>query len=142
MQLNIITIKRNLENFVPKGQQKFERVIQLHEEVEKGLDQLCVINTAHTIAEDFQLVALLINKLPQDYQEEWDEAVIRQEQLGATSYLSLWQQFQQFLSTVSGSADPPAPAHLLLPSNDSQPYVCRHHSSPPRRHSSKAYQTP
>ena len=99
-QLNLITIKTNLENFIPKGQHKYERVIQLYEEVEKGMDQLRVINATHTIAEDFQLVAALVGKLPLDYQEEWDKAVIGSEELGAGSPVPLWSQFDMFLKEV------------------------------------------
>ena len=99
-QLNLITIKTNLENFIPKGQHKYERVIQLYEEVEKGMDQLRVINATHTIAEDFQLVAALVGKLPLDYQEEWDKAVIGSEELGAGSHVPLWSQFDMFLKEV------------------------------------------
>ena len=104
-QLNLVTIKRNLESFIPKGTQKFEKVIQLYEEVEKAFDQLKVINAVNIIAEDFQLIAALISKLPYEYQSDWDKEVIKAGQYVAMHPKTQWQKFHKFLSEVYEQAN-------------------------------------
>ena len=52
------------------------RVIHLHSEVEKAMDQLKVINADSKLKDDFDLVYALISKLHPSYQKEWDSLIV------------------------------------------------------------------
>ena len=65
--MNYATVKSSLRTFLPKGSQKWEKVLDLYDEVGKAVDQLRVIGDLHKIKEDDGLVSCLIGKLHQYY---------------------------------------------------------------------------
>ena len=70
-RVNITTVKTNLKSLTLKGSQRWEKIIELHDEVERATDQLQVIGAENEIKQDFELVLCLVNKLHFTYQEDW-----------------------------------------------------------------------
>ena len=58
---------------MPKGSEKFEKIIDLYEQVEKAMNQLMVLGAENCLLDEFELVYAMIQKLPSDCQEEWDK---------------------------------------------------------------------
>ena len=92
-QVNLTTVKNNLKSLVLKGNQRWEKVLQLHDEVEKAVDQLKVINAEDEIQKDYDLVSYLVNKLHVTYQEDWDSYRVDNK-----NKKPVWQMFVDFLS--------------------------------------------
>ena len=67
--------------------------MELHDEVEKAVDQLLVINASSELKGDYDLVSVLINKLHISYQEEWDEYVVERK----ANDIPIWDKFTAFL---------------------------------------------
>ena len=99
-QVNLTTVKTNLRNLNLKGSQSWERVLDLHDEVEKSMDQLQVIGAEKEIKTDFDLVSTLVNKLHVSYQLEWDKYLYKNEG-GDTP---IWDRFWEFLVELNGQA--------------------------------------
>ena len=51
--LNIITIKTNLENFTPKASQNYKRIMEVYEAVEIAVTQLTNLNAVQYLKDDF-----------------------------------------------------------------------------------------
>ena len=92
-QVNLSTVRSNQRALTLKGVQKWERLMELHDEVEKAVDQLLVINASSELKGDYDLVSVLINKLHISYQEEWDEYVVE----GKENDIPIWDKFTAFL---------------------------------------------
>ena len=92
--LNLITVKSNLKNFQPKSSSSWERVLEIYDEVDKGVDQLRVIGALVSVKEDYELVSSIINKLSEDQQQEWDRYNVD----NRNDSRSLWDKFTAFLS--------------------------------------------
>ena len=54
--LNIVTVKNNLRRYQPKGGQRWEKIIDLYEFIEKALTQLQVLNAEKCLEDEFELV--------------------------------------------------------------------------------------
>ena len=50
--LNIITVKTNLENFAPKATQDYRRIMEVYEAVEIAVTQLDNLNAAQYLKDD------------------------------------------------------------------------------------------
>ena len=100
--VNVITVKSNLRNLSLKGTQRWEKVLQLFDEVEKAEDQLEVIGAKDEISNDYELISCLINKLHCSYQEEWDGFLCENKR----SYVekNLWEKFIAFLTKKNSVA--------------------------------------
>ena len=62
--LNIITVKSNLETFNPKSIQDFRRIMEVFEAIETAVNQLKNLNALQYLRDDFGLMNKLILKLP------------------------------------------------------------------------------
>ena len=62
--LNIITVKSNLENFKPKSNQDFKKVQEVYEAIESAVTQLENLDALHYLKDDFGLMNQLVMKLP------------------------------------------------------------------------------
>ena len=62
--LNILTVKSNLENLMPKSMQNYKRVLEVFEAVETATTQLKNLDALNYLQEDFGLMNKLIMKLP------------------------------------------------------------------------------
>ena len=98
--LNIVTVKNNLRSCQPKGGQRWEKVSDLPEQIEKAVMQLRVLNAEASLAEDFELVSALVSKLAVDYQEDWDKYCIS----SSDQSLSIWTRFWSWLDEVNNRA--------------------------------------
>ena len=99
--MNYATVKSSLCTFLPKGSQKWEKVLDLYDKVGKAVDQLRVIGDLHKIKEDDGLVSCLIGKLHQDYREDWDSFL---QERGAQEQCPIWDQFMEFLEVKNSRA--------------------------------------
>ena len=76
--LNIVTVKNNLQAHEPKWSQRWEKVTDLHEVVEKAISHLKVLEAVNSLNDDFELVSSLVAKLAVNYQEECDKFCVAQ----------------------------------------------------------------
>ena len=74
-QLNILTVKANLENLAPKATENYKRVLEVFEAVETAVTQLTNLDALQYIMEDFGLMSKIILKLPSEYQDQFAEYI-------------------------------------------------------------------
>ena len=74
-QLNILTIKSNLENLVPKAAENYKRVLEVFEAVETAVTQLNNLEALHYVRDNFGLISKLVMKLPEEYQDQYTEYI-------------------------------------------------------------------
>ena len=74
-QLNILTIKSNLENILPKVAENYKRVLEVFEAVETAVKQLNNLEALHYVKDDFGLISRLVMKLPDEYQDQYTEYI-------------------------------------------------------------------
>ena len=74
-QLNILTVKANVENLRPKATESYERVLEVYEAVETAVTQLTNLNALQYIREDFGLMSKILLKLPSEYQDQFAEYI-------------------------------------------------------------------
>ena len=98
--LNIVTVKNNLRLQQLKGSQRWEKVIDLYEQVEKATTQLEVLDAQESLNHEFELVSELVGKLAYDYQEEWDRYCIT----NTDSAAPVWQKFWAWLTDANHRA--------------------------------------
>ena len=97
--LNIITVKHNLRGYQPRGAQRWEKAIDLHEFIEKAMTQLQVLDAVSSLSYDFELIAVLVSKLPVDYQEEWDKFSVDESVSGTD-----WDKFWSWMDSINQRA--------------------------------------
>ena len=71
VQLNIITVKGNLERYVPSSGQDHKKVIDVFEAVERSITQLTRLGSADHIKGDLSLIHKLVSKLPKIVQGQY-----------------------------------------------------------------------
>ena len=64
VDLNIITIKSNLEGLTPKANQDHKRILEVFEAVETAVNQLRTLDALQYLQDDLGLMNKLIMKLP------------------------------------------------------------------------------
>ena len=102
-QLNILTVKTNLESLVPKSNEGYKRVMEIFEAVETATTQLDNLDALHYIKDDFGLISRLVLKLPEDDQREYDQYVTSSTvRLDSTS--SRWDKFWVFMEGLHDRA--------------------------------------
>ena len=85
---------------VLRGTQRWEKILQLHDEIEKANDQLRVIGSQVEIKHDYDLVSNLINKLHFTYQEDWDSYMVK----NSENDTPVWDMFIEFLEEKNDHA--------------------------------------
>ena len=63
-ELNIVTVKSNLEGFTPKAVLDYKKIQEVYEAVESAVAQLNSLNALQYLKEDFGLMNKLVLKLP------------------------------------------------------------------------------
>ena len=70
LQLNIITVKTNLESFMPKAVERYKKIREVYEAVEKAVTQLSNLGALHYLKEDFSLMNRIVLKLAEEEQTQ------------------------------------------------------------------------
>ena len=63
-ELNIITVKTNLENFSPKATSEHKRIMEVFAAIESAVTQLQNLDALQYLNDDFGLMSKLVLKLP------------------------------------------------------------------------------
>ena len=63
-ELNIVTVKSNLESLVPKVVVDHERIQEVYEAVGSSIAQLEHLNALQYLKDDFRLMNMIVLKLP------------------------------------------------------------------------------
>ena len=63
-ELNIITVKTNLENFVRKAKQEFRKILEVFETIEAAITQLKNLGALQYLKDDFGLMSKFVLQLP------------------------------------------------------------------------------
>ena len=98
-QLNILTVKNNLENLIPKAVENYKRVMEIFEAVETAATQLSNLEALHYVKDDFGLISKLILKLPDEYQDQYAEYVTSDTVMLDIS-TSRWDKFWTFMERL------------------------------------------
>ena len=72
-ELNIITVKTNLENFIPKATQDHKRILEVFETIETAVTQLGNLGALQYLKDDFGLMSKLVMKLPSADQRQYTQ---------------------------------------------------------------------
>ena len=75
-ELNIVTVKSNLEGFTPKAVLDYKKIQEVYEAVESAVAQLNSLNSLQYLKEDFGLMNKLVLKLPVLEQVKYAEYII------------------------------------------------------------------
>ena len=100
--LNIITVKTNLENFTPKANQDYKRIMEVYEAVETAVTQLTNLNAVQYLKDDFGLMSKLVLKLPTADQRQYTQYVTSDAAKVDTA--SRWDKFWKWLGKLHDSA--------------------------------------
>jgi len=98
-QLNILTVKSNLENLVPKAVESYKRVMEVFEAVETAATQLANLDALQYVKDDFGLISKLILKLPDEYQDQYAEYVTS-DAVTLDITTSRWEKFWAFMERL------------------------------------------
>ena len=109
--LNIITVKSNLESLVPKAVLEHKRIIEVYEAVESAKTQLDNLGALNYLKEDFGLINKLILKLPQVEQRHYSK-YITSATVTADLTTSRWDKFWTWLTDLHKSAVQAGLMHL------------------------------
>ena len=74
-ELNIVTVKSNLEGFIPKAVLDYKKIQEVYEAVESAVAQLNSLNALQYLKEDFGLMNKLVLKLPALEQVKYAEYI-------------------------------------------------------------------
>ena len=74
-ELNIITVKTNLENFAPKAGLEHKRIQEVFEAIETASTQLKNLGALQYIKDDFSLLNKLVMKLPTVEQRNYSQYI-------------------------------------------------------------------
>ena len=100
--LNIITVKTNLENFVPKASQDYKRILEVYEAIETAVTQLQNLNALQYLKDDFGLMSKLILKLPAADQRQYTQYVTSDSAKADAS--TRWEKFWRWMGKLHESA--------------------------------------
>ena len=100
--LNIITVKTNLENFVPKATIDYKRILEVFEAIETAATQLRNLNALQYLKEDFSLMSKLILKLPATDQKNYSQYITSD--AVKTDPSSRWDKFWRWIENLHESA--------------------------------------
>ena len=74
-ELNIVTVKSNLESFVPKAGPDHKRIQEVFETVETAVTQLRNLDALHYLQDDFGLMSKIVLKLPATDQKQYSQYI-------------------------------------------------------------------
>ena len=96
--LNIITVKSNLENLVPKSTLEYKRIMEVFEAIEVAVTQLTNLDAVHCLREDFGLMNKLITKLPATSQTLYTQHItsVAVKADPSSRWDKFWSWMQQF----------------------------------------------
>ena len=100
--LNIITVKSNLENFTPKSSQDHKRILEVFETIETAVTQLRNLDALKYLQDDFGLMSKLVLKLPIVDQRQYTQYIT-----SASIKLdprSRWEKFWTWMEQLHESA--------------------------------------
>ena len=100
--LNIITVKTNLENFVPKSNLDHKRVQEVFEAIEAAVTQLKNLKALQYLKDDFSLMSKLVLKLPSVEQKQYSQYITSDAAKLDTS--SRWDKFWSWMEKLNESA--------------------------------------
>ena len=100
--LNIITVKTGLENFVPKATSDYKRIQEVFEAIEVAVNQLRTLNALQYLKDDFSLMSKLVLKLPITDQKHYAQYITSAVVKADPS--SRWDKFWSWLETLHESA--------------------------------------
>ena len=117
--LNVITVKTNLESFVPKSSQDHKRVLKVFEAVETAVTQLQNLSALHYLQEDFSLMNKIVLKLPFVEQTKYTDYVTSEVVKASTA--SRWEKFWTWFKQRHESA---VQAGLMFNVHVRETWVC------------------
>ena len=100
--LNIITIKTNLENFVPKATLDYKRVLEVFEAIETAATPLKNLDALQFLKDDFSLMSKIVLKLPVDDQRQYTQYITSEAVKADAS--SRWDKFWKWIVGLHESA--------------------------------------
>ena len=101
-ELNIITIKTNLENFSPKATTDYRRIMEVFEAIETAVTQLDNLKALQYLKEDFGLMSKLVLKLPAADQRQYSQYV--SSAIIKADPRSRWDKFWVWIEQLNESA--------------------------------------
>ena len=75
VELNILTVKNNLENFTPKASADHKRILEVFKCIESAVTQLDNLGALQYLKDDFGLMSKLVLKLPAADQRQYSQYV-------------------------------------------------------------------
>ena len=115
LQLNIITVKTNLETFMPKAVERYKKVQEVYEAVEKAVTQLSNLGALHYLKEDFSLMNRIVLKLSEEDQTQYSEYISSDEMMMDMS--STWDKFWLWMEKIHKRAVTQGLMHMCGASN-------------------------
>ena len=100
--LNIITVKTNLENFTSKATKDHKKILEVYEAIESAVTQLQNLDALHYLKDDFGLMNQLIMKLPAADQRQYTQYVASES--FRTDPSSRWDKFWSWMGILHSSA--------------------------------------
>ena len=100
--LNVLTVKSNLESLVPKAVQDHKRIMEIFEAVETAKGQLENLDSLHYLKDDLGLMNKLVLKLPQADQRQYSQYITSAAIESDPS--SRWDKFYLWLKRLHKSA--------------------------------------
>ena len=100
--LNIITIKNNLDRLVPKATSDYKKIMEIYEAVEAAQTQLQNLGAIDALKEDFALLNKIILKLPPADQKQYSLYITSASVESSTE--SRWEKFWSWLKQLHKSA--------------------------------------
>ena len=100
--LNIITLKTNLEKLVPKANVNHKKILEVYEAIESAVTQLGNLDALHYLRDDFGLMNQLVMKLPLADQRQYNQYTASNEYTLDAS--SRWEKFWKFMERIHKSA--------------------------------------
>jgi hypothetical protein len=98
LQLNIITVKTNLESFMPKAVERYKKIREVYEAVEKAVTQLSNLGALHYLKEDFSLMNRIVLKLAEEEQTQYHEYITSDDVM--TDVSSTWDMFWGWMEKI------------------------------------------
>ena len=102
VDLNIITIKNNLESLAPEANVDYKRIMEVYEAIEVAVTQLTHLEALHCLREDIGLMNKLIKKLPANSQTLYTQYITSTAAKADTS--SRWDKFWGWMQQLHDSA--------------------------------------
>ena len=123
VQLNIITVKGNLEKFHPSSNQDHKKVMEVFEAVERSVTQLTRLGSADHIKGDLSLIHKLVSKLPKITQGQYADHL--SSPIVSMSAASDWDKFWQWFQGAYKSAIQTNLIQMSTEEKKSESLTCR-----------------